>query len=118
MGKFCIFSASGPPNLSRATARIVCAFACDVCAMTLRTLLCLLIVQGISPFHIFFRMIKSHQANAMPGSRQACDLRCCSKTINISPLREEEDGAAKCRTFNSPDREVGVSRTHKPVSLP
>src|SRR5882762_1312565 len=33
MGKSCIFSASGPPNLSRATARIVCAFACDVCAM-------------------------------------------------------------------------------------
>jgi hypothetical protein len=39
MGMFCIFSASGPPNLSRATACIVCAFACDVCAMILRTLL-------------------------------------------------------------------------------
>jgi len=29
--------------------------------MILRTLLCLLIVQGISPIHISFRMINSHQ---------------------------------------------------------
>src|SRR6266852_9150726 len=105
-----IFCASGPPNLSRATARIVCAFACDVCAMILRTLLCLLIVQGISPIHVSFRMIKSHQQTRCLGSRQACDLRCCSKPINILPLTGEEDGGAKRRKYNSPDREVGVSR--------